>query len=276
MPSFLTYLVKKHAYSWFLRDKIGASVQIQLRLLQAAFRSLPNPQQPEDTACNVFTYHGEDGLLLHLVTQLPAIPRTFLDIGSGDCVKSNCALWAVHFGWAGLFIDADRRNIAIGRSFYSRLPFTKFAPPRFICTRVTPENVGALTAGLQDLGLLSIDIDGDDYWIWKSLPLRPWIVIIEARIEFGAVSVVSRYGAAGGRVGASVSALCTLAEELGYVLAAYNRHGYNLVFVRKDLVGPRIKALDPAALLSDPAIAACFEGQAATEGKNYFFPAPGS
>jgi len=277
MPSFWTYLAKKHAYSWFLRDRTGASVQIQLRLLQAAFRSLPGPQQLEDTACNVFTYHGEDGLLLYLITHLPSIPRTFLDIGSGDCVKSNCALWAVHFGWTGLFIDADRRNIAIGRSFYSRLPYTRFVPPRFICATVTPENVQALLTGIQDVGLVSIDIDGDDYWIWKSLPLRPWIVIIEARIEFGAVPVVSRYGA-GGRApaGASVTALCSLAEEKGYTLAAYNRHGYNLIFVRKDLTGQGIKALDPAVLLSDPTVAACFEERASMEGKDYFFPTPGS
>jgi hypothetical protein len=280
MRSLLTYLIKRLAYPLLIRERLSPAVQLQIRLLQAAFRT-GDYANPEETACNVFTYHGEDGLLLYLITQLPDIPRTFADIGAGDCVKSNCALPAIHLGWLGVFIDADRRNITIGRSFYHRIDLTKFAPPRFVCARVTPVNVNALlgdNGAHEEIGLLSIDIDGDDYWIWESIEaIQPWIVIIEARIEFGAQVLVTHPGAGASKAGvvpphaaadaaavphpgASVLALCRLAAQKGYMLASYNRHGYNLIFVRKDKVpaAARIRSLDPGILLSDPAISQCF------------------
>ncbi|TDX00959.1 hypothetical protein [Dinghuibacter silviterrae] len=265
MPPILTYLAKRFAYPLFLRGQVNPALQVQLRLLQASYRDRPDLTLAEREA-NVFTYHGEDGLLLFLVTHLPSIPRVFIDVGAGDCVKGNTALYAVHFGWSGLFIDADPRNIAIGRAFYGKLALTKFAPPRFLCTTVTPGNVSSLLPA-QEVGLLSIDIDGEDYWVWDAIhQVRPWIVIIEAKIELGAASVVGRYGTRGG---ASVPALCRLAEAKGYALVAYNRQGYNLIFLRTDLLGGALRALDPGALLADPAVAACFLSPETLKGPDY-------
>lgn len=225
MPSFFTYLAKRVAYPLLYRR---TAVSLQLRILQAAWRASP---PPSDTSFDVFTYHGEDGLLFYLVSFLPGIPSVFLDIGAGDCVKGNCALFAAHLGWSGTFVDADRRNISIGRAFYSSYPTTHFAPPVFICTRVTPASISRIAA--DPIGILSIDIDGGDYAIWEAVTARPWIVIIEARVEHGNQDVVDR-------AGASVPALCALAARKGYVLAAWNRHGYNLIFVREDRVNDRV------------------------------------
>ena len=228
MPSFITYLAKRIAYPFLYRPR---EVSVQLRILQAAWRTSP---PPSDASFDVFTYHGEDGLLFYLVTFLQGIPFTFVDIGAGDCVKSNCAMFAAHLGWSGTFIDANRRNIAIGRAFYTSYPTTHFAPPRFVCASVNKKNINSFFDG-DSYGILSIDIDGDDYAIWEALTARPWIVIIEARVEHGNQDIVDAEGA-------SVPALCALAARKGYVLAAWNLHGYNLIFVRSDLVNDRVFA----------------------------------
>src|SRR5262249_2579425 len=111
-----------------------------------------------------------------------------------------------------------------GRAFYSRYPTTHFVPPAFVCARVAPGGVVLPDS----VGILSIDVDGDDYAIWEGIVSRPWIVIIEARVELASGVDAS---------GASVAALTELASRKGYFLAARNRHGYNLIFIRSDLEG---------------------------------------
>ncbi len=278
MLSYFKYLVKRRAYPFLLSSRVDPTLQVQIRLLQAAFRD-QDYRHPEEVSCNVFTYHGEDGLLLYLITHLRQIPPLFVDIGSGDCVKSNCALPAIHLGWKGLFIDADPRNISIGKSFYAKIDLTKFDPPSFLCTKVSPDNINELLEGQGirgDIGLLSIDIDGDDYWIWKAIAsLKPWIVIIEARIEFGGRSLATAPGTHHPHPGASVQAMCRLGLEKGYELCAHNRQGYNLIFVRKDLLQPggasgeRIRVLQPEVLLSDAAVRKGFFPDEYFEGKDF-------
>lgn len=278
MLSYLKYLVKLNAYPFLLRSRVNPALQVQIRLLQAAFRD-QDYTRPEEVSCNVFTYHGEDGLLLYLITHLGNIPPLFVDIGSGDCVKSNCALPAIHLGWKGLFIDANPRNISIGKRFYSSIDLTRFDPPLFLCSKVNPDNINSLLTqqGLSgEVGLLSIDIDGDDYWIWKAISaIQPWIVIIEAKIEFGDQSLATAPGSNLPHVGASVQAICGLAKEKGYELCAHNRQGYNLIFVRNDLLlpggasGERIRILQPEALLRDREISKGFFPAEYFEGKEF-------
>ena len=82
----------------------------------------------------------------------------------------------------------------------------------------------------------SIDIDGEDYAVWQAVQARPWNRHHRsARGKHGNQDVVDA-------TGASVPALCALAARKGYVLAAWNRHGYNLIFVRSDLVNDRVFA----------------------------------
>ena len=91
------------------------------------------------------------------------------------------------------------------------------------------------------IGMLSIDIDGNDYWIWDAIDvIQPQIVIIEAKVEFGNKSITVPYGTANHHTvdemfnGASVEALRKLGVKKGYKLAGANKQGYNLFFVRRD------------------------------------------
>jgi hypothetical protein len=258
MLRYLKYLLKKHFYTFLLKDKFSPTVQISLQALASEIKG--KPYTFSDFQFNVFTYHGEDGLLFNLISRLENIPKTFADIGAGNCVTGNCANLAVNLGWYGLFIDANPKNIAIGKSFYSKLHLTRFNPPIVSCTKVTPANVNSLLKdnGFEgETGILSIDIDGNDYWIWKAIDaIKPWVVIIECTVEFGGREVVMPYSEGENQEqysGSSILSFCQLARQKKYSLVSANRYGYNLIFLRDDVLSVSdIPVLSPEELLNMP------------------------
>jgi hypothetical protein len=105
-----------------------------------------------------------------------------------------------------------------------------------------------------DVDVLSIDIDGNDYWIWEALDvITPRIVVIETQVERGLEEWVAPYDETfrwsdGAEGGASLTAMDALARRLGYRLVGANRFGFNVFFVRSD-VATALPELAPADLL---------------------------
>lgn len=228
-----------------------------------------NPDIPLQAASrDLFTYHGEDGIIAWLLARLKEVPPVFTDIGAGDCIKSNCAGLAVHAGWTGCFIDANDHQLGVGKSFYRKaVPGNQFFS--FLREKVTPFNINGLltAAGISgQTGLLSIDIDGNDYWIWKALDvIQPRIVVIEAKVEFGPGNYAVPYGdfnhhSGDARYnGASVEAFRRLGKEKGYKLVAANKQGYNLFFVQEQ---ENIPTMSVDEVLSDPETQQSFYNEA--------------
>lgn len=259
MPIFaevqrLKKIVKKYFSAWLYRRQLEPAAY---RRLQEAAGDAATP--PGEASADLFTYHGEDGIIQNLLQHLGGVPGYFVDIGSGDCIKSNCSTLAVHEGWKGVFFDADKSNLAIGRRFYKTISLQKGL--QFSQAFVSPQNVNGLLAQAgapPEIGLLSIDIDGNDYWIWEALQARAQIVVIEAKVEFGEKEIVVPYSPQNLRAvdiaynGASVEALRRLGERKGYTLVAANRYGYNLFFIRREAVKPPLRALSSAEVLLHP------------------------
>jgi hypothetical protein len=275
MIAYIKYLVKRYFYFLILRDKYTASAQLDQYALGIELKKMPF--RFSEIEFNVFTYHGEDGLLFNIFSRLNETPKIFVDIGVGDCVKSNCANLAVNLGWTGLFIDAEYRNIAIGKSFYAKLNATKFSPPHFLQKKVSPENINELlkeTAIFGEIGLLSIDIDGDDYWIWKAIDtINPIVVIIECKVEFGDKELITPYSKTTNNyknatyLGASIPSFCRLAKQKGYSLVSANRSGYNLIFLKNTfLESSNISELNPQDLLALPQVKKSFYADSLLKG----------
>ncbi|MBL7732211.1 MAG: hypothetical protein JNM88_13610 [Chitinophagaceae bacterium] len=246
------HFIKKHFSRLLYKRKTNAARRLELEQHTAAMRK-QQPASIADASFDIFTYHGEDGILHYLLSFLPDAPRRFVDVGSGDCIKSNCAMLAVQLGWEGVFIDKNKRQLAVGRHFYgslstaNKLSFTEAA--------VTPATINQLATSRQ-AGVLSIDIDGNDYWIWKALDaIQPEVVIIEAKVEFGQRNCVVPEGPGNHHAvdpmynGASVEALTRLGRSKGYKLAGANKQGYNLFFVKQHHPLPEVSA---ASVLNDP------------------------
>jgi hypothetical protein len=216
-----------------------------------------------DTGYRVYSELEEDGMLLFLFAVLGTKNKTFVDIGSADGINSHCANLAINFGWHGLFIDGSEEKIEQGRKFYSTLVDTSLYPPKFMCARVTRENVNQLisNAGFQGtVDLLSVDIDGNDYWVWDALEcVRPRVVIIETHVEFGYRNIVVPYdkdhvypGNHPDYHGASPVAMEKLASQLGYRLVGANRFGFNTIYVTKEEGADLIPEVSVETILQHP------------------------
>lgn len=257
----------KSRFSWFLmKGKLSPAVGVEQRHLfhhyQACARqgSLPGLA---DTGYKVFSQFEEDGKLLYIFALIGMKTRRFIEIGADDGLNSNCANLYFHFGYHGLFIDGNPRSIRRGQRFYARYPNPWYYPPRFLCARVTRENINILLeqegfSGEADL--LSVDIDGNDYWVWDALEVcSPRVVIIETHVEFGLQNLVVPYDPAYAFPGkhpvyhgASAVAMTALGKRKGYRLVGANLYGSNFIFVKDELCGILLPEVSPASLLTHP------------------------
>ncbi len=211
----------------------------------------------------IYSQFEEDGILLYLDAVLDIKNRTFLDIGAADGINSNCANLAINFGYTGVFIDGNRDNIARGRRYYAEHPDSNLWPPKFVRAFVTRENINELIteAGLSGpIGVMSIDIDGNDYWVWEAVKVvDPTVVVIETHIEFGMRDIVVPYDADYVHPGrhpdyfsASPVAMFKLAKQKGYRLVGSNRYGFNLFFVKNGVYEDRVPEVSLESVLQHP------------------------
>lgn len=251
-----------------IRNRFNPAVQISQRQLfhhyrqMAAQGTLPSLDQ---TGFRVFSQFEEDGKLLFIFSILGMTNKTFVEIGSDDGVNSNSANLYFNFGWHGIFMDANRKSIRRGKKFFARYPHPWFHKPEFVCTKVTRENVNELLekAGYGgEIGLLSIDIDGNDYWVWDALQaVDPQVVIIETHNEFGMNNMVVPYDkdyVYPGRHplyhGASPVAMNKLANKKGYRLVGANELGFNFIFVKKGLAEKELPEVSVESVLTHPSV----------------------
>ena len=217
------------------------------------------------TGFRIFSQFEEDGIALALLASLGDGPRCFVDIGAGDGVfASNCANLAINVGFHGLFIEANPALVERGRAFYADHPDTSLYPPVFATAKVMPATVNEVVASAGftgEIDFLSIDIDGNDYWVWEALTVvEPRIVVIETHPELGHRSLVAPYaddpahvpGMPDHFLGASPAAMTALAARRGYRLVAANRFGFNLFYVRERLATPAMPAIHPDDLFRHP------------------------
>ena len=208
-------------------------------------RSLLTLKALEDAEFRIYSQWGEDGIIEWLIQRVP-MPNSFIEFGVENYSEANTRFLLEHRNWKGLVIDGSDTNIAAIRDNAISWRHELIAEAAFITT----ENINQLflDAGFSgDIGILSVDLDGNDYWIWNAISsVRPSLVICEYNAVLGDLCPVTiPYSAHFRRseahysylyYGASIAALNRLATEKGYVLLGSNRAGSNAFFIRDDLV----------------------------------------
>ena len=205
----------------------------------------------------VFSQFGDDGIIQHLIRHVPISSETFIEFGVQDYRESNTRFLLLNDNWRGLVIDGDARAIAsIWREEIAwRQDLSAVA--RFL----DRDNINGIfrESGFQGkIGLLSIDVDGVDYWIWERIDaVEPDIVIAEYNSVFGPrMAVTVPYDPAFARTrahhsnlfwGCSLRALELLGKKKGYALVGSNSAGNNAYFVRQDRLGPLVPLAADAA-----------------------------
>ncbi|WP_210234868.1 hypothetical protein [Methylocystis sp. B8] len=208
-------------------------------------RQTENAKTLREAEFRVFSQWGEDGIIQFLTRHVPVENKTFVEFGVQDYLESNTRFLMVKDNWSGLVVDGSVENVdRIRRSeIYWRHNV------RAECAFITRDNINDIirSAGIGgDIGLLSVDIDGNDYWVWQAIDVvKPRIVVTEYNARFGADRAVSvpydpqfvRAHAHYSMIyyGASLAALAQLGEAKGYNLVGCNSAGNNAFFVRKDI-----------------------------------------
>lgn len=256
--------LKKHFLILKVRNRFSAQVQISQRSLYHYYKekaASENPLPLSETGFCVFSQFEEDGMLLYIFAAIGMGSKTFVEIGSDDGINSNCANLAFNFGWTGLFIDRNATSIRRGKRFYAKYPHPWMYQPQFLCSDVTPSNIDQLisSAGITgEIELLSIDIDGDDYWIWKAIEIiQPKVVVIETHVRFGMHNIVVPYGQHHAHDyavnhGASPVAMVNLGKQKGYKLIGANQLGFNFIFLKKELASTSLPEINVEQVLIHP------------------------
>lgn len=201
----------------------------------------------------VYSQWGEDGIIDWLVSHVAPIHDRFVEFGVETFKEANCRFLLRHRNWKGLVLDGSDDNMAALRDdpIYWMHDLTGRA------AFVTAENIDELivSSGFGGpLGVLSIDIDGNDYWVWRAIEsVTPDIVVCEVNPIFGDSRAVTvpydpgfrRFAAhsSGLYFGASIKALVHLGREKGFTFVGTNSMGINAFFVRDELAAPVLELL---------------------------------
>jgi hypothetical protein len=229
-----------------------SQIQDSIYYIQQALGRIENRQcEPgsikdiKDSEFKVSSQWGEDGIIQYLLKCIQINRNVFVEFGVQDYRESNTRFLLANNNWSGMVLDGDDEYI----KFIKNDPIYWRYNLKAVKAFITSENINSLLEdnGITgEIGLLSVDIDGNDYWVWKAINvINPAIVVAEYNSRFGpSKALTTPYDPAFVRskahhsmiyYGTSLQALCLIAEEKGYDLVGCNSAGNNAFFVRKDL-----------------------------------------
>lgn len=200
----------------------------------------------------LISQNGEDGILQKIFGVIGTTNKYYIEFGAGNGhFGSNTKYLREKYGWKGLLLEGScQENDAINlhRAF------------------ITAENICDLFRKYdvpEEFDLISVDIDGNDFYVWKSLAqcYRPRVVVIECNKHFNFnEDAVMKYDPnylwnRSEASGASVLALYNLGRKLGYSLIYHESEGVNLFFVRDDVL-----ASVPASFVHTNDVKALYKG----------------
>jgi hypothetical protein len=197
----------------------------------------------------VYSQNGEDGIIKEIFDRIGTDTRYFVEFGVETGIECNCARLVRDERWQGLFLEADPAQFARLAERYRAYPGVQT-----VCAAVTSANIEELLAANhvpKKLDLLSIDIDGNDYWVWAAIThWQPRVVIIEYNASYPPPQKWVMKENPNHRwdgtnyYGDSLASLASLGKKKGYTLVGTTSIGVNAFFVRDDLTGGD-KFLDP-------------------------------
>jgi hypothetical protein len=239
----------------FLRRQSDVEIQYDLKnpkVIMGKFLAELNSKKENienfsEVEFQVFSQWGDDGIIQYLINKVEIANKVFIEFGVENYRESNTRFLLINNNWSGLVMDGLESNINYIKNDPISWAHELHSWPVFITRENINERIGQfLKLGYsRDIGLLSIDLDGNDYWIWQAIDvILPVIVIVEYNSLYGDDNAYTvPYDADFFRLkdgniilnyGASLVSLCDLAENKGYDFIGCNSAGNNAYFLRKD------------------------------------------
>ncbi len=236
------------------------SPQLLGKLLSEHIKQYPAHTDINEVEFRVYSQFGEDGIIQfitgHLIDEIKN--KIFIEIGVQDYNEANTRFLLENNTWKGVVIDCSEEYIQ--KIQYSDFFWRNhlFAINKFI----TKDNIGSVIHDLKlpgDIGLFSLDIDGNDYWVLKNLfennlTFKPSIIIVEYNSFFGDELPISipykenfiwQQNHPAAYFGASLPAFCFLLGQYGYDLLGSTKAGNNAFFIRRDINKGKLKTVTP-------------------------------
>lgn len=178
---------------------------------------------------NVTSQGGEDGVIAEILRRLGIKEGMCVEFGAwdGKHLSNTWNLWANN-GWSALLIEGNKRRhrrlVKLTESYprvRTSLAMVGWEGENTLDAIVARSGIGEI------IDVLSIDIDGNDFYVWQSTHIGAKIVVIEYNASIPEdIDLVQPYT---GYFGASAAALIRLGREKGYSAVAITET--NIVFM---------------------------------------------
>ncbi|MDA9616027.1 hypothetical protein N9S20_01520 [Candidatus Pelagibacter sp.] len=241
LKKYLIYLIKN-----FFSEEIEKELILKAKILSIKNQYKKRIKNISEVEFQVFSQWGEDGIIDWIIDKFPEIPKSFLEIGTQDYKESNTRFLLTNRNWDGFLIEGDKnavKNIKSQRVYWKHNLKVKniFITKKNINTVIQKFNVP------KKLGLLSMDIDGIDYWALKELSvLNPSIIICEYNALFGLKKSItvpykenfirSKEHYSNLYYGASIQAFIDVLKKKKYHLVGTNSAGNNAFFIKDNFM----------------------------------------
>ncbi len=209
----------------------------------------------------VFSQNGEDGIIQWIVQNVRINNKCFVEFGVSTYEESNTRFLLMNNNWSGLILDGSEKNIEVVKNWDEYWRYDLNARTCFI-TKDNINHVIEKEGFAGEIGLLSVDIDGNDYWVLDAIRcIEPIILICEYNSIFGSEEVVTiPYDENFYRTdlhysnlyyGASLKAFIRWAEKKNYIFLGCNSAGNNAFFVKKEYFKRELLLKEPKFVMAN-------------------------
>lgn len=192
----------------------------------------------------IYSQGGDDGIITEIFKRIGTTDSYFLEFGVGDGTQNNTVALLLQ-NWKGFWIEGNNTYFnKIQKNLRQYIDSKKLQVVESFITAENIEKIFTQNYVPKEFDFLSIDIDGNDYWIWNAITnYSPRVVVLEYNAAYGPeINFIPTYSPdyvwkRTNFYGSSLSALTKLATEKGYSLVACSFLGNNVYFVRNDCLG---------------------------------------
>lgn len=226
----------------FFNDSVKDIYKTQL--LEMIENKYNDSKRLEKFGFKVYSQNDEDGIINEIFNRIGTTNKFFVEFGVQNGLESNCH-YLLFQGWEGVWIEGDKNYFdMIQNNFKIPIENDKLT---VLNKFIDIDNINDILCStkankIKDIDLLSIDIDGNDYHVFKAINvINPRVVVIEYNAKFPPpVKWIMPYNPThvwdfSDNQGSSLESLTYLANEKGYQLVGTNATGLNAFFVRNDL-----------------------------------------
>ena len=213
---------------------------------------LANPKYNDNLRLDKYGFKGnsqfdEDGMIQEIFKRISVTHKTFIEFGAGGAECENNSIYLLKKGWKGLWIEGnkDKCNL-LKQKFNGPLSDKRITIVNTIINKTNVNTIFKNNGFTGEIDLLSVDVDGNDYWIWKAINIvNPRVVIMEYNAKYAPpMEWIMAYNEnhkfdKTDYMGVSIASLVKLGNKKGYKLVGCTLSGANAFFVRNDLIGDK-------------------------------------